>query len=200
MPRQLRAGAAVRRLTLMRLLDKPVIIACFLAGCTTDGGEGPPVSKSTAVVPAESCCLSPGQHVPPIAEREASGELSARIVRGSGAFVRLVRVEDGRIVFKDEEGTAADRYMTRRLRARMRRLAVLVEREWAGVQLRVTEAWDETLEHGRNSLHYEGRAADITTSDLDTRKLGRLARLAVEAGCDWVYFEDGSHVHVSVRP
>jgi hypothetical protein len=89
--------------------------------------------------------------------------------------------------------------MTPRLRQKLVDLSRRVRQTWPKVELRVTEAWDDRREHGHESVHYEGRAADITTSDQDPKKLGPLAALAVQAGFDWVYYEDATHVHVSVK-
>ncbi len=112
----------------------------------------------------------------------------------------LVENRNPQIVFKDEEKTGVDRFMSPRLNEAMDRLAGHVRREWPGVRVRVTEAFDEEDEHSRDSTHYEGRGADLTLSDRDPKKLGMLSALATISGFDWVYYEDNKHIHVSVNP
>jgi hypothetical protein len=149
--------------------------------------------------PLTSPELALGEKVPASSESAASGAFTAKITRGTPEFNALVVNDNAEIVFKDEEGTGADRHMTSRLKEKLDNLAGFVKVEFPGRRLRVTDAWDENDEHGTNSLHYEGRAADITTDDLDSAKLGRLGRLAVNAGFDWVFYEDAAHVHASVK-
>ena len=171
-------------------------IVLVTAACTDPFSSAVALSKKQAPLPH---ALRVGDRLPDSGEIATIGPLALRISRGGPDFARLVRCDGPDLVFKDEEGTGADRMMTRKLCAKLHRLSPLVEGEWPGVRPRVTEAWDERAEHGANSVHYEGRAADLTASDGDPRKLGRLARLAVDAGLDWVFYEDGSHVHASVR-
>ena len=150
-------------------------------------------------VRAASDELELGQKVPDDSEINVCGAITKKIKRTDPEFAMLVENTNAGVVFKDEEGTGADRMMSQRLKSGLDALAPLVAAEWSGVKLRVTEAWDEDNEHTGDSLHYEGRAADITTSPVDGNKLGRLGQLAVDAGLDWVYFENSAHVHVSVK-
>jgi hypothetical protein len=170
-----------------------LLISLGSVGCNAPADDAPLLSREHRLKQLEI-----GEARPPIAESEASGSLTSPIKRGSKRFEQLVECRSPRVVFKNEEGTNADRMMTPRLRSKLDRLGERIGTEWVGLRLRVTEAWDEDGEHSGKSLHYEGRAADLTTSDRDPDKLGRLAALAAEVGFDWVYRER-THVHVSVR-
>jgi hypothetical protein len=158
--------------------------------------------------------LAPTQHVP------ANGTESG--INGPGFITPtvsgLVRNTNPDIIYKNEENNDqfpgnenTDSLMTPLLKARLDRLAMLVKAEFPGSKLRVTEAFDIDTEHSPRdktstegvSLHYEGRAADISVgtspTENDPAKLGRLGQLAVDAGFEWVHYETNpDHVHVSV--
>lgn len=177
------------------------------ASITVSGAAGTAAALGAGFLP-ESCAealrftsddLEVGDKVPNKSETDASGAIKKKITRKDPEFKNLVENKNADIVYKDEEGTGADRMMSKKLSDKLDSLAKLVAKEWKGVKLRVTEAWDEDEEHAGQSLHYEGRAADLTTSDVDSAKLGRLGRLAVDTGFDWVWYENAQHVHVSVK-
>lgn len=138
------------------------------------------------------------QKVPNKKQGEVVGVATTKIVRDTPEYKALVKNTNPDIVFKDEEGTGADQMVTPKLNEKLDALAAKVKAEWPDVKLRVTETWDENDEHSTNSVHYEARAADLTTSDQDNAKLGRLGRLAVDAGFEWVFYEDTLHIHASV--
>lgn len=141
------------------------------------------------------------QYVPDTPEhsQQASGPSKGKITRNSPEFEKLEPCYNNAIIFKDEEGTGADRLMSKRCKEKLTTLATLVKQQWPSVKLVVTEAWDEQEQHSENSLHYEGRAVDLRLSDKDKSKIGLLGRLAVDAGFDWVYYQKRTHIHASVR-
>ena len=158
---------------------------------------------SSLITVLSGCPLKVGDKVPNLKETDikASGPPGEVIKWNDKRFrKKLCYNNNPCIVFKDEENNPhkPDHYMTPRCKKKADKLAELVKKKWKGVKLRITEAWDEENEHTKNSLHYSGRALDITTSDRDPKKYGKLARLAVKAGFDWVFHEK-THIHVSCK-
>ncbi len=177
-----------------------------------------PTPVPTAILSAPTCLipnLSVGQHLSSSGSYEesqwiASGPMICRIERDTCAYNKLVGLLDPTIIYKQEEVfpyNTEDILMHPAMVAPLSRLSQLVLDEWDGeVSLRVTDAYDSLLEHDLNqddpnrkySLHFEGRAIDLTLWPIDRSRYGRLCSLAICAGFDWVDNE-GTHCHASIN-
>lgn len=159
--------------------------------------------------------MAAGQHISASGsytetERSASTPMLCHIKRDTCAYQSLVGLVDPTLLFKQEEEApyhTEDILMHPAMILPLARLNQLVRAEWGGAyQLRITDAYDSLLEHDppdsepsrRYSLHYEGRAIDLTLWPVEQDLYGRLCALAHCAGFDWVHNE-GSHCHASIK-
>ena len=132
-----------------------------------------------------------------------------RIKRNTCAYYKLVGNLDSKMIFKGEEEPPYDEediLMHPAMLLPLSRLSDLVAQEWGGAyQLRITDAYDSLLEHDLNqpdensriSLHFEGKAIDLTTWPRSPAQYARLCALAHCAGFAWVHNE-GDHCHAAV--
>jgi len=142
-------------------------------------------------------------------QRSAAGRMVCRIEPDSCAYFMLVGNFDSTIIFKGEEippYNQEDNLMHPAMLLPVSRINEFVKDEWDGeMTLRVTEAYDSRLEHNleqpdldsRASLHFEGRAIDLTLWPNDRNNYSRLCALAHCAGFDWVHNE-GNHCHAAI--
>ncbi len=177
-----------------------------------------PTFTPLPTVTSEAACpfinLGMGQHISAggsytETQTSAAGPMVCRIKRTSCAYHHLVGDLNPMIVYKREEEPPFDRediLMHPAMILPLSRLSKLVIKEWGGeVRLRVTDAYDSLLEHDlaqadenrKNSLHFEGRAIDLTTFPIDQTRYGRLCALAHCAGFDWV-INEGDHCHAAI--
>ena len=155
--------------------------------------------------PLEACCelarteprhFPRGTHMPPFREDAISGVFNPSLFSPERD---LVRIEDKSVWWESDAGAASqpedDHLVHRAVEAPFVRLSALVRR--SGGRLEVRDAYRPDGIHVPKSLHREGRALDLTSTDIT---LERLAALCWVAGFDWVYYESRpEHVHCSVR-
>ena len=205
-----------------------IAIVLMLRGCggcsnknKTDKGEQPlNTAANTAASNALQNPVRPkpesfprNTYMPNVPESTASGSI-ASVDFSAGRD--LVFVDDDRVWWEsDNDGDTddeCDHSMHVAIVEPFKRLSNLVaETKW---KLKVQECYRATGTHATKSLHKQGRAIDVTVGHHDNPddKLPaeemrvayeELAKLAWQAGFDWVYYEykstQGPHVHASVK-
>ena len=192
------------------------VVTCFLV---ERRGKSPPVAKETKTEDAPKTTESkqpppdlhnpvrpapaafpPDSNMPLGKEIYASGPIDLTTFNPTNDVVRFV---DTRVWFDSDNKTNPaedDHIIHRAVEVPLKRLVNLLEKKDAKAKLKVHDAYRPTGIHMERSLHREGRAIDLTCEGIS---LSELAKLAWQAGFDWVYYEkpksSGEHLHCSVK-
>lgn len=153
-----------------------------------------PVREAPASFPPDS-------NLPRGKEIYAAGPIDLRHFNPTN---ELVRFEDKRVWFESDHDKVVDEddhMIHRAVEVPLKRLVNLAEKKRG--TLKVHEAYrasEKNKIHLDTSLHCEGRALDLTS---ETLSLSELAKLAWQAGFDFVLYEkprkSGVHLHCSVK-
>lgn len=153
-----------------------------------------PVRKAPASFPPDS-------NLPRGKETYASGPIDLDRFNPTN---ELVRFEDKRVWFEsdyDKEPDEDDHMIHRAVEVPLKRLVNLAEKKRGTIKIHEAyRAAEKNKIHLVTSLHCEGRALDVTS---ETMSLTELAKLAWQAGFDFVLYEkpkkSGVHLHCSVK-
>ena len=204
---------------------KGAVISATLLCCTvlalvlavdSCGKRAPAEKKKPEVAEKKPPAPPPDLHSP-VREAPASFPPDSNLPRGKEIYASgpidldhfsptndLVRFEDKRVWFESDYDKVVDEddhVIHRAVEVPLKRLVNLAEKKRG--TLKVHEAYrasEKNKIHLASSLHCEGRALDLTS---ETLNLSELAKLAWQAGFDFVLYEkprkSGVHLHCSVK-
>ena len=172
------------------------------AGVAKDNKPPAPPPDLHNPVRAAPAAFPPDSNLPRGKEIFASGPIDLATFNPTND---LVRFEDPRVWFdsdnKRHSDDEDDHLIHRAVEVPLKRLVNLLEKKKG--TLKVQDAYraaDKNKIHLATSLHCEGRAVDLTCEKVG---LGDLAKLAWQAGFDFVLYEkpkkSGVHLHCSMK-
>jgi hypothetical protein len=149
--------------------------------------------------------LAFGQRVPDVSEEEASGAIFDFVRPGCPSYADLVTLQaSATLAFASSTATSTPNRMSSRLARALQTLASTVRTSFGGeARLLVLRAYETPPAVASTAtLHHEGRAADLDVANVPASfqgdALARLGSLAVQAGFDYVAYDQEGHISVSV--
>ncbi|XP_010209644.1 PREDICTED: sonic hedgehog protein, partial [Tinamus guttatus] len=188
----------------MLLLTRILLVGFVCALLVSSGltcGPGRGIGKRRH--PKKLTPLAYKQFIPNVAEKTlgASGRYEGKITRNSERFKELTPNYNPDIIFKDEENTGADRLMTQVEPRRYLYLCLLTS--LSNPKGRICLSIFERPPFPSPPPPPAPQTRLVPPLNVNPispdNKYGILARLAVEAGFDWVYYESKAHIHCSVK-